>query len=74
MKMNSYYIQHYEENGLKRPLMAPRRKKHKTTTNQVTSMIKKKGKCWKCCEPFCYGLVALTILFGKFILSSIHTQ
>lgn len=44
--------------------MAPRRKKHKMSS-PVAAIMKKKVKCWRCCEPFCYGFVALAILIGN---------
>lgn len=48
-----------EDKGLKRPLMAvPRRHKHSKP------IMRQRKKCWKCCEPFCYGLAAITILLG----------
>ncbi|KAJ6640343.1 hypothetical protein Bhyg_13093, partial [Pseudolycoriella hygida] len=60
----------FEENGLKRPLMAPRRKKHKVYS-PVAAIMKKKVKCWKCCEPFCYGFVALAILIAIIFLAAV---
>lgn len=51
-----------EENGLKRPLMAPRRQKPRA--NQMASLMKKRARFWKCCEPFCYGFLALVVLIG----------
>lgn len=49
-----------DENGLKLPLMPPKRKNGK----QIVSVpiMKRHRRCWRCCEPFCYGLAALTIL------------
>ncbi|XP_065355073.1 uncharacterized protein LOC135949436 [Calliphora vicina] len=52
-----------EEKGLKRPLMAPRRKNGKSQ-NSVPIMKKHRRCCWRCCEPFCYGLAALTIIIA----------
>lgn len=49
-----------DEKGLKRPLMAPRR--HKKPNIPI---MRKRTKCWRCCEPFCYGLAAVTILLGQ---------
>ncbi|KAG4068752.1 hypothetical protein HA402_002443 [Bradysia odoriphaga] len=60
----------YEENGLKRPLMAPRRKKQKVSS-PVAAIMKKKVKCWRCCEPFCYGFIALAILIAIIFLAAI---
>lgn len=49
-----------EDKGLKRPLMSvPRRHKYSKP------IMRKRTKCWKCCEPFCYGLAAITILLGE---------
>lgn len=28
----------------------------------------RRRKCWKCCEPFCYGLAAVTVLIGKWVV------
>jgi hypothetical protein len=50
-----------EEKGQKRPLMAPRRKQNKI---DKTPIMKKRKKCWRCCEPFCYGLAAVTVIIG----------
>lgn len=54
----------YEDTGLKRPLMAPRRK---TTFkgHKIIPIMKKRSHFSTCCEPFCYGLIAITILIGK---------
>lgn len=52
-----------EEKGLKRPLMAPRRKNGKTHSSSPI-MKKHRRCCWRCCEPFCYGLAALTIVIA----------
>lgn len=54
----------YEETGLKRPLMAPRRKNGKAS-KIIPIMKKQRTRCWTCCEPFCYGLAAVTVLIGK---------
>ncbi|XP_050068322.1 uncharacterized protein LOC126556841 [Anopheles maculipalpis] len=76
----------YEDRGAKRPLMAPRRKYGKATSGngsaggngvggvRSSSPILKKyrrRKCWKCCEPFCYGLAAVTVLIGLIVLAAL---
>uniref|UniRef100_A0A182SF27 Uncharacterized protein n=1 Tax=Anopheles maculatus TaxID=74869 RepID=A0A182SF27_9DIPT len=76
----------YEDRGAKRPLMAPRRKYGKATSGngsaggngvggvRLSSPILKKyrrRKCWKCCEPFCYGLAAVTVLIGLIVLAAL---
>lgn len=53
----------YEDTGLKRPLMPPRRKTGKG--QKIIPIMKKRTRCWTCCEPFCYGLAAITILIGN---------
>lgn len=53
----------YEDKGVKRPLMAPRRKNGKILSS--IPIMRKKTKCWKCCEPFCYGLTAIIVLIGE---------
>ncbi|XP_054725207.1 uncharacterized protein LOC129235409 [Anastrepha obliqua] len=58
-----------EEKGLKRPLMAPRRKNGKMH-NSVPIMMKHR-RCWRCCEPFCYGLAALTVLIALISLAAL---
>ncbi|XP_036332525.1 uncharacterized protein LOC118743867 [Rhagoletis pomonella] len=58
-----------EEKGLKRPLMAPRRKNGKLH-NSVPIMMKHR-RCWRCCEPFCYGLAALTVLIALISLAAL---
>ncbi|GBP12228.1 Protein FAM234B [Eumeta japonica] len=53
-----------EEKGLKRPLMAPRRKNGKSFSS-VPIMKKHRHFCWmRCCESFCYGLAAITIVIA----------
>lgn len=55
-----------EERGVKRPLMAPRRKFK--TNSQFHSEICKKPPCKAFCIPFYYGFIAvasLAALFGK---------
>lgn len=56
------YSQLSEENGLKRPLMAPRRQKPRP--NQMASLMQRRARFWQCCEPFCYGFVGLVVLIG----------
>uniref|UniRef100_A0A182K5W4 FAM234A/B beta-propeller domain-containing protein n=1 Tax=Anopheles christyi TaxID=43041 RepID=A0A182K5W4_9DIPT len=31
----------------------------------------RRRKCWKCCEPFCYGLAAVTVLIGLIVLAAL---
>ncbi|XP_053681189.1 uncharacterized protein LOC128732052 [Anopheles nili] len=76
----------YEDRGAKRPLMAPRRKYGKATSGNgstggaganggrsASPILKKyrRRKCWKCCEPFCYGLAAVTVLIGLIVLAAL---
>lgn len=49
--------------------MAPRRKNSKTP-NPIPIM-KKHRRCWKCCEPFCYGLAAVVILVALILLAAL---
>ncbi|XP_067628108.1 uncharacterized protein [Eurosta solidaginis] len=58
-----------EEKGLKRPLMAPRRKNGKM--HNSVPIMKKHRRCWRCCEPFCYGLAALTVLVALISLAAL---
>jgi hypothetical protein len=41
--------------------MAPRRKHGK---KDKIPIMKKHKRCWRCCEPFCYGLAAVTVIIG----------
>lgn len=69
----SHSFQAYEENGLKRPLMAPRRKGGKPaskTNKTVTAIMRKRNRYWKCCEPFCYALAALIVLIAIIFLAA----
>lgn len=50
--------------------MAPRRKNGKNISNQIPIM-KKHRRCWKCCEPFCYGLAAITILIVLIFIAAL---
>lgn len=59
----------YEEKGLKRPLMAPRRRssskpllKSSKARKTVAAIFRKRSRCWKYCEPFCYAFAALLVL------------
>ncbi|XP_065088687.1 uncharacterized protein LOC135710127 [Ochlerotatus camptorhynchus] len=67
----------YEDRGAKRPLMAPRHrggKNSKSTSCGTSSPILKKyrrRRCWNCCEPFCYGLAAITVLIGLIVLAAL---
>lgn len=49
--------------------MAPRRKNGKMH-NSVPIMMKHR-RCWRCCEPFCYGLAALTVLIALISLAAL---
>ncbi|XP_050086431.1 uncharacterized protein LOC126571715 [Anopheles aquasalis] len=31
----------------------------------------RRRKCWSCCEPFCYGLAAVTVLIGLIVLAAL---
>lgn len=60
-----------EEKGLKRPLMAPRRRSSyrpiiQTTKARktVSSFLRKRARCRGCCETFCYMLSALLVLIA----------
>ncbi|XP_055907141.1 uncharacterized protein LOC129942294 [Eupeodes corollae] len=59
-----------EEKGLKRPLMAPRRKNGGKPHSSLPPIMKKHRRCWKCCKPFCYGLAALSIFIGFIMLAA----
>ncbi|XP_058825004.1 uncharacterized protein LOC131685356 [Topomyia yanbarensis] len=67
----------YEDRGAKRPLMAPRNrggKNSQSTSCGTSSPILKKyrrRRCWNCCEPFCYGLAAITVLIGLIVLAAL---
>lgn len=69
-------LQSYEEKGLKRPLMAPRRRssskpllKTSKTRKAVAAIFRKRNRCWKFCEPFCYAFAALLVLVLLVILT-----
>lgn len=49
--------------------MAPRRKYGKSQSS--IPIMKKHRRCWRCCEPFCYGLAALTILIAFISLAAL---
>ncbi|XP_037946172.1 uncharacterized protein LOC119678428 [Teleopsis dalmanni] len=51
-----------DEKGVKRPLMNPRRKNGKIQDSGP--IMKKHRHCWRCCEPFCYGLAVFTIIIS----------
>ncbi|XP_055326879.1 uncharacterized protein LOC129580462 [Sitodiplosis mosellana] len=62
-------IKAYEEKGLKRPLMAPRRRssskpllKPSKTRKAMAAIFRKRNHCWRYCEPFCYAFAALLVL------------
>lgn len=66
----------YEEKGLKRPLMAPRRRssgkpllKTSKARKTVAAIFRKRTRCWKYCEPFCYAFAALLVLILLGILT-----
>lgn len=68
--------QAYEEKGLKRPLMAPRRRsgskpilKSSRTRKAMVAIFRKRSRCWKFCEPFCYAFTALLVLVLLIILT-----
>jgi hypothetical protein len=50
-----------EERGVKRPLMAPRRK---SKSSQLQSAIGRSPPCRVFCAPCCYGCIALTAMLG----------
>ncbi|KAH8250371.1 hypothetical protein KR026_011709, partial [Drosophila bipectinata] len=66
-----------EEQGLKRPLMAPRRKNSSgggTGSGSGSAPIMKqhrRRRCCRCCEPFCYALAALTVLCALLSLAAL---
>lgn len=79
-----------EENGLKRPLMAPRRSSiaaggskrgngglggnhHRASPSNaaVAELLKRRTRCWRYCEPFCYGCVALAAVVGVIVFASV---
>ncbi|XP_032596106.1 uncharacterized protein LOC6567724 isoform X2 [Drosophila grimshawi] len=62
-----------EEQGLKRPLMAPRRKHSSGSGSSSTPIMKqhKRRRCCRCCEPFCYILAALTVLCAVLSLAAL---
>lgn len=78
--------QHSDENGLKRPLMAPRRGSmaagagggsngiRKTSkAHPVTELLlkRRRSRCWRCCEPFCYACMALVAMGGVIVCASL---
>ncbi|XP_017007303.2 uncharacterized protein [Drosophila takahashii] len=66
-----------EEQGLKRPLMAPRRKHSPGSApgsgSGSTPIMKqhRRRRCCRCCEPFCYALAALTVLCALLSLAAL---
>ncbi|XP_039491170.1 uncharacterized protein LOC120451490 isoform X1 [Drosophila santomea] len=66
-----------EEQGLKRPLMAPRRKHSAGSApgsgSGSTPIMKqhRRRRCCRCCEPFCYALAALTVLCALLSLAAL---
>jgi hypothetical protein len=50
-----------EERGVKRPLMAPRRK---SKSSQFHSEIGRRPPCRAFCAPCCYGFIALAVFLG----------
>ena len=55
-----------EERGVKRPLMAPRRK---TKVNPLHSEIRGRQPCRAFCAPCCYGFIALAAFLGLYFWS-----
>lgn len=49
--------------------MAPRRKNGRLTSS--LPIMKKHRRCWRCCEPFCYGLASLTVLIAILSLAAL---
>ncbi|KAL7730127.1 hypothetical protein ACLKA6_009400 [Drosophila palustris] len=62
-----------EEQGLKRPLMAPRRKHSSGSGSNSTPIMKqhKRRRCCRCWESFCYVLAALTVLCALLSLAAL---
>ncbi|XP_060646126.1 uncharacterized protein LOC132784493 isoform X1 [Drosophila nasuta] len=62
-----------EEQGLKRPLMAPRRKHSSGSGSSSTPIMKqhKRRRCCRCWESFCYVLAALTVLCALLSLAAL---
>lgn len=62
-----------EEQGLKRPLMAPRRKHSFGSGSSSTPIMKqhKRRRCCRCWESFCYVLAALTVLCALLSLAAL---
>lgn len=58
----------YEDKGLKRPLMPAKRK---SSSSSSAPIMKRRTRCWTCCEPFCYGLACLTILIALIFLAAL---
>lgn len=53
-----------EERGVKRPLMAPRRKVKAASGSQLHPEICKQPQCRAVCVPCCYGLLAIIGFIG----------
>ncbi|SPP83734.1 uncharacterized protein LOC117586183 [Drosophila guanche] len=65
-----------EEQGLKRPLMAPRRKHSSGSISGSGSSapimkLHKRRRCGRCCEPFCYALAAITVICALLSLAAL---
>ncbi|ALC46949.1 CG6184 [Drosophila busckii] len=60
-----------EEQGLKRPLMAPRRKHSLGSSSTPIMKQHKRRRCCRWCEPFCYTLAALTVLCALLSLAAL---
>ncbi|XP_033236760.1 uncharacterized protein [Drosophila pseudoobscura] len=65
-----------EEQGLKRPLMAPRRKHSSGSVSSSGSSapimkLHKRRRCGRCCEPFCYALAAFTVICALLSLAAL---
>lgn len=65
--MKHNFLQFAEEVGVKRPLMAPRRK---VARPDLTTRLKSKPPCRAFCKPCCYIFAALSVLIG----TAIHKQ
>lgn len=61
---------------MKRPLMAPRRRNGKNSAKSlkssrtVAAIFRQKGRCWRCCEPFCYACAAIFVLIALMFLAA----
>lgn len=73
----SFFLQNYEEKRLKRPLMAPKKirfttpKKTVRFNSNVPTIFRKPTKCWICCEPLCYGFIAISVVIAIIFLAAV---